>query len=273
MQRCRAAASLHPVCRTVVGTRMRVCAHVQCMCVHIMGQWLRQRTHALPPPARPVAAMHAGEGARSCLTPDSRPPSRSGKNFQRENLRRLAELQEKNAQKKLAEQAARGARRQRRAGSATPTASAPDVLVVSPPSRHCHFAESSAQETRESDLLSEASTPEKEAGSMVAPSTASCRGLSSRGLSSAGGSRGSHWEEQWESKGLERRHIKSRMQDDRRFIDDNRFGSLHAAATPPSCAGVCKEAGADWWQRESRCHFTATGMPYTAIRSPRLSKV
>lgn len=228
-----------------------------------------------------VAAMHAGEGAKSCLTPDRRPASRSGKNFERENRMRLAALQERNLQKKLAEQEAASSsarprsRARGRAGSAEP-----DVLVVSPPSRHCHFAGSPAQKTRESDRLSDASTPEKEASSALkvnrheAPSTASCRDLSSRGLSSAGSSRSSHWEDKWQSKGLARQHIKSRMREDRRFIDDNRFGSLRAAATPAALLRRCVQSGgADGWRRESRCHFTSTGMPYTAVRSPRVSKV
>jgi hypothetical protein len=191
-----------------------------------------------------VSAMHGGEGAKSCLTPDSRPASRSGKNFQRENRMRLAALQERYLQKKLAEQEAASARARPRSRARGRMGSAePDVLVVSPPLRHCHFAGSPAQETRESDRLSDASTPEKEASSASCalnvnrhetPSTASCRDICSRGLCSAGSSCSSHWEEQWQSKGLARQHIKSRMKEDRRFIDDNRFGSLLAAATPAS---------------------------------------
>ena len=57
------------------------------------------------------------------------------------------------------------------------------------------------------------------------------------------------------------------------IVDDNRFGSLCAAATPAPLLRRRVRGGADGWRLESRCHFTSTGMPYTAVCSPRLSKV
>ncbi len=221
-----------------------------------------------------MAAMLAGEGTKSCLTPDSRLASRSGKNFERENRMRLAALQERNLQKKLAEQIAASARARPKSRARGRARSAePDVLVVSPPSRHCHFAGSPTQEMRDSDRLSDASTPEKEASSAPCAEVNRHATPSTAGLSSAGSSHSSHWEEQWQSQGLARRHIKSRMKEDRRFIDDNRFGSLCAAATPAPLLRRRVRGGADGWRLESRCHFTSTGMPYTAVCSPRLSKV
>merc|ERR1719478_955736 len=100
-----------------------------------------------------------------------------------------------------------------------------------------------------SDTLSDASTPQKECVTQASPpcSVRPIGTASSRGLSSSRGSNHSgHWESEWEANGLERRQIKSAVKESRhRFIDDNRFG----------------------------CHFTATGMPFTSCRSPRLHKV
>jgi hypothetical protein len=145
----------------------------------------------------------------------------------------LKALQEKNMlERRLKEQKAASGTRRRTASSLT---SGPNILVVGSPSRssrHCTFDTSSDA----GSSLSNASTPEKDA------STPCKSAPSSRGLCSA---HGSHWEEQWASRGLERKQIKSAQKDDRRFIDDNRFG----------------------------CHFTSTGMPFSVITSPRISKV
>lgn len=179
-----------------------------------------------------VKAMHGGEGARACLTPQSRPVS--ARNYQKEHREALKALQEKNLKEK------NGARhrRPRTACSSSSTrsraasTSGPDVLVVSPSQRCVNHDES------EAGCMSNASTPEKDA------ETGSARKSVGRGLSS-GHSGSSQWEDRWTSRGLARSQIKSAVKDDRRFMEDNRFG----------------------------CHFTSTGMPFSVMRSPRISKV
>ena len=188
-----------------------------------------------------VAAMHGGEGARACLTPESRPAS--ARDYQKEHREALKALQEKNlANKKLREKREgpslsrpRTAVSSSGASSRPRTASspAPNVLVISP-SRRCMD-----QGASEASSLSNASTPEKDA-----EGGPPCNKAEGRGLSSAH-SGSSHWEERWASRGLARSQIKSAVKDERRFIDDNRFG----------------------------CHFTPTGMPFNSMRSPRISKV
>ena len=94
-----------------------------------------------------------------------------------------------------------------------------------------------------SDALSDASTPQKECVTQASPP---CSARPVGTASSRGSNHSGHWESEWEANGLERRQIKSAVKESRhRFIDDNRFG----------------------------CHFTATGMPFTSCRSPRLHKV
>ena len=111
--------------------------------------------------------------------------------------------------------------------------------------------------------------------SRTTPVTSSTR---SRGLISANG----HWQDQWESNGLARRNIKSAIKEDRRFIDDNRFGCCLIPGKfyvdcfsqyflLLSCFRSCNLATG--WDSSYRCHFTATGMPYSSARSPRISKV
>jgi len=99
---------------------------------------------------------------------------------------RLAELQGKFAEKRVREEAAaarlsiRSGRRPASASSRSHTSSAwrtsADILVISPPSRHCHF-------TQQAEALSDASTPDKDA------TTATDTSLShtSRGSAASGG--------------------------------------------------------------------------------------
>lgn len=175
--------------------------------------------------------MHGGEGARACLTPQSRPVS--ARNYQKEHREALKAMQENNLKGKS------GARHRPRTASSssstrprTALSSGPDVFVVSP-SQRCGNLDAS-----EAGCLSNASTPEKDA-----ETGSECKTLG-RGLSSAH-SGSSQWEDRWTSRGLARSQIKSAVKDDRRFMDDNRFG----------------------------CHFTSTGMPFSVMRSPRISKV
>ena len=108
--------------------------------------------------------LSRGDGVRSCLTPDSRPPSRI--DFLRENRLRLAALQERNLEKKRKDEERRSSATQRtpktkhassmsvsrpRSASAAGTT---DVLILSSPSN------TAPTHTNDSDL-SNAETPEK----------------------------------------------------------------------------------------------------------------
>ena len=108
--------------------------------------------------------MSRGDGVRSCLTPDSRPPSRI--DFLRENRLRLAALQESNLEKKKKDEERRSSTTQRtpKTKHASSTcvsrprsacaAGTTDVLIVSSPSN------TAPTHTNDSDL-SNAETPEK----------------------------------------------------------------------------------------------------------------
>lgn len=116
-----------------------------------------------------VAAMLAGNGARSCLTPESRPPSRNGKDFQKEHRMRLAALQEQKLKEKLLSEARSKSASVRTRSSASASvrpcsasvAGKTNIPIVSPPSRHCHFDGTPPHITNDSDM-SLAETPEKD---------------------------------------------------------------------------------------------------------------
>jgi hypothetical protein len=106
--------------------------------------------------------LSRGDGVRSCLTPDSRPPSRI--DFLRENRLRLAALQERNLEQKKKDEERRSTQRTPKTKHASSTcvsrprsafsAGTTDVLILSSPSN------TAPTHTNDSDL-SNAETPEK----------------------------------------------------------------------------------------------------------------